>query len=320
METALIALAFAAGFLLTFGINLVTADILTAQRQRVRKRLEDELQLRQRERARNSLDSLKTPADPVEKFFATAPKPTLRKRFEQLVEDSGLKIRPGQTAALAAGMGLAVGLVVRMTFENWTIAAFAAPFGAGLPLLVLSIFRARRLDKMLSQLPDAFDLMSRTLRAGQTTSQALQAVADEFSAPVADEFGYCYDQQNLGLSPEAALKDLASRTGLLELKIFVLAVTIHRQTGGNLAQLLEKLAGLIRDRYRIRGIIKSLTADGRLQAIILLALPPLMFVVLSLVNREYMSTLYQYPMLLVAMFASMTIGGFWMKRIISFDF
>jgi len=78
-------------------------------------------------------------------------------------------------------------------------------------------------------------------------------VADEFSPPIADEFGFCYDQQNLGLSPEASMRDLARRTGLLELKIFVLAVMVHRQTGGNLSELLEKLATVIRHRYRIRG-------------------------------------------------------------------
>jgi tight adherence protein B len=106
----------------------------------------------------------------------------------------------------------------------------------------------------------------------------------------------------------------------LELKIFVLAVMVHRQTGGNLSELLGKLSKVIRERYRIRGAIKALTAEGRLQGIILMALPPLMLVALLIVNRPYAMTLFEYPALLVGMFISMTIGGFWMHRIISFDF
>jgi tight adherence protein B len=169
-------------------------------------------------------------------------------------------------------------------------------------------------------LPDAFELMARVMRAGQTISQSLQAVADEFSAPVSEEFGYCYEQQNLGLSPEAAMRDLSARTGLLEMKIFVLAVMVHRQTGGNLADLLDKLGSIIRSRYQIRGKIKALTMEGRLQAVILLALPPFLFLAILFVNRPYATVLFQYPLLLIATCVSMTFGGIWMNRIINFDF
>jgi len=320
MDNLFLILAFVAGFLLTFGVNLMLADVFEANRQRVRKRLEEELLMRQRERARKSVGR-QDPAEMVdEKWLSDQPAPTLRERCLRLVEESGVSLRPRQLAALSLALSLLAGVAAGMLSGLWIVAALAAVMGGALPVLYVFILRMRRLEKLLSQLPDAFDLMSRTLRAGQTTAQALQAVADEFSAPVAEEFGYCYDQQNLGLSPEAAMRDLARRTGLLELKIFVLAVMIHRQTGGNLADLLEKLAAVIRERYRIRGVIKALTAEGRLQAIILLALPPGMLAVLSILNRPYMITLFEYPMLLVGMFAMMTVGGLWMKRIVSFDF
>src|SRR5262249_57164429 len=122
-------------------------------------------------------------------------------------------------------------------------------------------------------LPDAFDLMARVIRAGQTMSQAIQSVADEFDQPLAGEFAYCYEQQNLGLSPEVALRDLARRTGLVEVKIFVLAMLVQQQTGGNLAELLDKLSGVVRERFRVPGKIKALTAEGRMQATVLLVLP-----------------------------------------------
>ncbi len=104
-------------------------------------------------------------------------------------------------------------------------------------------------------------------------AQALQAVADEFAPPIAGEFAYCYEQQNLGLSPETAMRELARRTGLLEVKIFVTAVLVQQQTGGNLAEMLDKLSSIIRERYQLRGKIKTLTAEGRIQGIILLGLP-----------------------------------------------
>ena len=320
METLFIALAFIAGFLMIFGINLSIADVLATNRKRVRKRLEEEFQLRQRERASSSMEYRKMHELASDGLAEAGGDPTLPQRLLRFVEESGVRIRPIQLVAMSTLAAAAAVVLLGLLADRWILAALAVPLAAGLPVLYVSIMRIRRLDKLLSQLPDAFDLMSRTLRAGQTMSQALQAVADEFSAPIAEEFGYCYDQQNLGLSPEAALRDLANRSGLLELKIFVLAVMIHRQTGGNFAELLEKLATVIRDRYRIRGVIKALTADGRLQAVILLALPPAMLVMLSLVNRPYVMTLFEYPMLLVGMFVSMSIGGLWMKRIINFDF
>ncbi len=118
------------------------------------------------------------------------------------------------------------------------VGAIAIP----LPWLYVLLKRHQRLDRLREQLPDAFELMSRVLRAGQTISQAMQAVAEEFSRPISLEFLYCSEQMNLGLSPEQALRILGQRTGLLEIKIFILSVVVHRNTGGNLAELLDKLS------------------------------------------------------------------------------
>jgi tight adherence protein B len=173
---------------------------------------------------------------------------------------------------------------------------------------------------MLSQLPDAFDMMSRTMRAGQTFLQAMQSVAEEGSPPLSTEFAYCYDQQYLGMSVEAALRDLARRTGLLELKIFVLAVLVHRQTGGNLSDLLDKLSHVIRERYRIAGVISALTAEGRAQAYVLLALPVVLFMAMYVLNREYAQLLLEVPALLITTAGFMLLGALWMKKIINFGY
>jgi tight adherence protein B len=157
------------------------------------------------------------------------------------------------------------------------------------------------------------------MRAGQTISQAMQSVADDFSSPVADEFGYCCDQQNLGLSPESSLHALARRTGIMEIKIFVLAVMVHRQSGGNLAELLDKLSTVIRERDRIRRDMQALTAEGRMQMLILLALPPMFLLALYMLNRPYVSILFDYPSLLWGTATTMLVGALAMQSIINFE-
>jgi tight adherence protein B len=213
-------------------------------------------------------------------------------------------------------LGAVCGLL-RQSLVTGVVGALA---GAALPLLYVQFKRNARLEKLRSQLPDAFDLMGRVIRAGQTVSQGLLAVADEFPQPIAGEFSYCYEQQNLGLSSEDTFRDLGRRTGLLEIKIFVLALLVQQQTGGNLAELLDKLAAIVRDRYRIRGQIKSLTAEGRLQGAVLLALPLGMFLIMMVINRDYASVLLLHPYLIVGTLISEALGAIWIRSIVNFDF
>ncbi|NBO91017.1 MAG: hypothetical protein EBV06_01680 [Planctomycetia bacterium] len=162
--------------------------------------------------------------------------------------------------------------------------------------------------------------MARVLRAGQTSTQALQAVSDEFSPPLSTEFQYCFEQQNLGLSAELSLRDLAKRTGLLEMKIFVLGMLVQQQTGGNIAELVEKLATVIRGRQRIQGKIAALTAEGRIQAAILLLLPPVMFCILLIASPGYPLILFKYPSVIVGIAISELIGAVWIRQIVDFNF
>jgi tight adherence protein B len=151
-------------------------------------------------------------------------------------------------------------------------------------------------------------------------SQALQAVADEFDQPISGEFSYCYEQQNLGLPSELALRELARRTGLLEVRIFVVALLVQQQTGGNLAELLDRLAAVIRERFRIRGKIKALTAEGRLQAVVLLAMPFVVLLILLALNRNYAQVLLDRPGLLGGMCFFEVLGALWIRKIVNFNF
>jgi tight adherence protein B len=316
----LMLLTFLAVVMAIAGGYSIFSDLYLRDRSRISQRVDDELRRRQRERAqRSELFKNLAPMTP-ESAEGMEPAPTVRQRLEALLEQSGLDLSVERLLLIVAGVGLGLGLIAGLVRQSIFIGVIGALVGAALPFLYVLFKRQMRLEKMLSQLPDSFDLMARAIRAGQTTAQALLAVADEFEPPIAAEFAYCYEQQNLGLSSEVAMRDLARRTGLLEIKIFVLALLVQQQTGGNLAELLEKLATLIRERYRLRGKIRALTAEGKFQAGVLLALPPALFGIIMILNRDYAVILFQYPWLLGGMIIAEVLGALWIRKIINIDY
>ena len=216
-------------------------------------------------------------------------------RLQIWIDQSGVRVSAWALIAMSIALSVLPTLTVYIVTSSPFLAVPLLLLG-GIPVGIVNYSRSKRANKLRDQLPDALELMSRMLRAGQTIPQSIRGIADEFSQPISDEFGYCYEQQNLGMPTDAAMQELAGRTGLLELRILVVALTVHRQAGGNLSELLDKLAAVIRDRHRIQGQIRALTADGRMQAAILLGLPPFLMVVLSIVNRDYITILFQFPL------------------------
>lgn len=311
---------FVAGVLIVVAAYSLFSDLFLRDRSRVGKRVDEELRRKQRERAKQSSLFKNLGVLPPGFTGDDDVRPSLAERFQAMVEQSGLDLAP-RRLLLYMGIAALVGAGLMTLFGSSLLAVIAVGLvGAAGPYLFVAIKRKARLHKMMGQLPDAFDLMARVIRAGQTMGQALQAVADEFEPPIAAEFAYCYEQQNLGLPPEMALRDLARRTGLLEIKIFVLALLIQQQAGGNLAELLDKLATIIRERFRIRGKISALTAEGRMQAAVLLALPPGMFLIMLVLNREYGAVLFDYPAILAGILVSELLGALWIRKIVNFDF
>ncbi len=320
MSPIMAVLAFFAGFFLIFAINYALADVAEAHRHRYRKRLEQELRLRQKKLARASLADRDLQLAAAADVAELRPRQSLRARLERLISESGVAMRIDQLLVASGCAGLIVLLPCLVMGQHWLLGAALGLAATPLPLAYIALARKQRRDKLLVQLPEAFELMARTLRAGQTMAQGFQTVADEGGPPIAEEFAYCYEQQNLGLSPEAALRDLARRTGLLEIKIFVMAVMIHRQTGGNLSELLDKLSRVIRERAKIRGSVKALTSEGAMQAYILLALPPGMLGIMMTINRPYAVLLFEHYWLLIGAGTSMLLGYLWMRKIVNFDF
>jgi tight adherence protein B len=302
------------------GVYSIVSDLYLRDRTRVSQRVDDEFRKRVRARAQRSVLFKDLRALSTDLAGGDDARQRLKERFEAMVEQSGLDLGPQKLLLIAGGTSLALGLLGGLLRQNILAAGAGAFLGALVPIVYVNNKRNARIEKLLSQLPDAFDLMSRVVRAGQTMSQGLQAVADEFAPPIAGEFAFCYEQQNLGLAPETAMRELARRCGLVELKIFVLAMLVQQQTGGNLAELLDKLAHMIRERYKMRGKIKALTAEGRVQAMVLLGLPPLMFMIMMAMNRTYAAVLLDHPTLIWTIFISETIGGLWIRKIVNFDF
>jgi tight adherence protein B len=313
-------LTFLAVFLAICAGNAVLLDVHSSERKRVRQRVEEQFRAQQRQRARTS--------PLLHDFSKIAAEATAENRADYkigdalkfLLEQSGLDLTVARLMTYAAVSGTTLALGTGLLLGNLLVAVAAGLIGSLIPLAYVKHKRRQRLEKLRNQLPDAFDLMGRVLRAGQTISQAIQAVAEEFSRPISLEFLYCYEQMNLGLPAEAALRELGRRTGLLEIKIFILAVVVHRQTGGNLAQLLDKLAHVVRERFRIRGMITSLTAQGRFQAGILLSLPPFMFLLLMILHYEYEVTLLQFPLMIVLALTMMGAGALWIRKVVNFDY
>lgn len=320
MSIFLVILAFSAGFFLIFALNYALADVAEAHRHRYKMRLEQEMRRRQKKMAQASLDDRDLQAAAAAGMAELAPRQSLKQRLQALLDQSGLAMRVDQFLVICGVLAMLAFLPCVFFGQHWVLGGLLGLAVAPLPLAYVSWLRRRRREKLLAQLPEAFELMSRSLRAGQTMSKALLSVAEESAAPIAEEFGYCQEQMSLGLTAESAMQDLAQRNGLLELKIFVMSMIIHRQTGGNMSVLLDRLSKVIRDRAKIRGSVKALTAEGAMQAYILIALPPGMLAIMMTLNRPYALLLFEYYWLLVAAGVSMFFGWLWMKKIVNFDF
>jgi tight adherence protein B len=193
-------------------------------------------------------------------------------------------------------------------------------FLGALPLLWVLFRRRRRLRAFAAQLPEALEMLARSLRAGQSLGFGLNLVANEMGPPLGKEFGRVFDEQNLGIPLEETLQGLASRIPNLDLKFFVTAVILQRQTGGNLAEILDKIGSLIRDRFQIWGQVQALTGEGRLSGVVLLALPLVLFVAVYQLNPTYLTILFTDPLgkkMLAAAIFMQILGALVIRKIVN---
>jgi len=215
-------------------------------------------------------------------------------------------------------MGVALFIVVRRPI--FMPIAFIA--GATIPIIFLKHKRTARLKKFEEQFPDALDLMARALRAGHAFQTSMGMVADEMPAPVGIEFKKAFEQQNFGLPLREVLDQLAERVSLLDVKFFVTAVTIQRETGGNLAEILDNLAHVVRERFKILRQVRVHTAHGRFTGYVLMALPAALGIVLNFINPEHMDLLFRErmgQMMILGAIVMQTIGYVWIRKVIKIE-
>jgi tight adherence protein B len=209
-----------------------------------------------------------------------------------LQADLAWKIRTFLVVTALSGLALAgLGLA---KWGGWGALA-GGWLGLLIPYKILAHKKKRRLQKFEKQLPEALDLLARGLRAGHAFPTGLQQVAKEMADPLGTEFFKTFREFNHGLDLNTALLNLCHRIDLRDLSFFTTAVLIQRETGGNLTDILEKIAALIRERFKLRNQVKALTAEGRLSGLILLLLPPVIVAILMVINPEYESHLFHHP-------------------------
>lgn len=238
-----------------------------------------------------------------------------------MLTQSGTGIEPAQLGLMTLAFGGVAGvlsfLFVPPAFKLLSI--FAVLLAAPLPLVYVWWKRNKRLDNFGAQLPAAMDLMGQALRAGQSLPSAIQLVAEQMAEPLGPEFQTAFEQQNLGVTISDSLKDMTERVPNLDLRFFATAVILQRQTGGDLAEILDKIGHLTRERFQIKGQIQALTGEGRISGIVLLGLPPVLFIVMLRLNYDYVMTLFEHELgqwMLGGAILLQFVGAFAIKKII----
>ena len=216
-------------------------------------------------------------------------------RLKRVLDQADVEITVTRLIMFSLMAGLLAGLAASVLTISLPVIVACGISGAIIPFVHVFWKRKKRFDKFLEHLPDALELMSRALSAGHAFSEALHMVSVEMPEPISKEFRKTYEEQNLGLSLKLALENLTQRMPLLDLRLCVTVVMIQRETGGNLAEILEKVAHTIRERFRILGDLKTLTTSSRLSAWLLCGLPIGVAVAVSAMNPEYMSILWKDP-------------------------
>ena len=216
-------------------------------------------------------------------------------RLRTYTAQAGMEVLPGKLILITAVLGLGPYIVVPYFYPSTILAVIAGVVGASLPWVYLAFKRSARLRAFERVFPEAVDLLGRAVRAGHAFTTGLEMVSTELPEPVAGEFKLVFDEQSFGLPLRDALTNFAERVPIVDVRFFVTALLIHKETGGNLAAILDDLASVIRDRFKLLRDVRVRTAQGRLTAGILIALPPSMVLIMRGLNPDYVNVLFTDP-------------------------
>jgi len=241
-------------------------------------------------------------------------------RLDRFILQAGLDWTVSSLLLACAALGVfAFFVLASLAHQSAALALAGGALGAALPLLYLQYQRGRRLSRMERQLPEALDLVTRALRAGHSFASGVQMIGEEMADPIATEFRMVADEVNFGVSLQQALTNLSERVPLTDLRFFVVAVLIQRDSGGNLTEVLSNLSRLIRDRLKLYARVRVLSSEGRLSAWILGLMPFALAGLINAFNPEFMSPLWEDPMGLVVvkyMLGLMAVGVLILRKIV----
>lgn len=279
--------------LLCYGIYQVISESKTS----TRKKLQDRLRGQSAKSPEKELQSILRRGAMDKGGFADAVigKLSIVPKFQAMLDQADLPWSAASTLMNLTGVALLVMFGALILGFHPAVGAACAMGVFLLPVLVMNFLRKRRLNKLTNQLPDVFEMMSQSLRAGHSLPGSIQMIEEQMPRPISTEFGRVYHEQNLGVKVEDALLSMADRVESLDVRFFVTAVLIQRQTGGDLAQVLDNIAHVIRERIELQGLVRGLTAEGRLSGWVLFALPAVVFLGSMYMNRDYAMVLLEDP-------------------------
>lgn len=240
-------------------------------------------------------------------------------RLRNFIGQAGMKVRAGKLILTSGVIGLVAYEVAQVFYGTfWISLAIGVP-AALAPFIFVVIMRARRMAAFDREFPEVIELLSRSVRAGHSFTSGMEIVASDLPEPAATEFRVTFDEQRYGLPLRDALMNLCERVPSVDVRLFVIALLVQKETGGNLAEILDNLAHVIRERFRIKGEIRVRTAQGRMTAGILMALPLIMMIMLHSLDPEYLSILFTDKLgqlLLITAGIMQVVGAFVVWRIV----
>ncbi len=243
--------------------------------------------------------------------------------FERTLYLSGVGLTPVVAALILILLTFTAGSAVYVWSANIPLTVLAGVVTAAAATGYVLYQKASRIKKMQQQFPAALDILARAVRAGESLEEAIALAAEATRAPLSQEFQRCAKHLDMGLSLQAAMKSLTARTGLLDIRIFATTLSIHRDAGGSLPSVLERLAAVIRDRMEYQRQLKSVTSAGRFSVLTIAAIGPLLFAYLFLIQPDYGKSMWEDPIgrwLLVVAVVSQLIGLLWVSRILKSDY
>jgi tight adherence protein B len=239
--------------------------------------------------------------------------------IQKMLTQGGLSLRAGNFLGYSALAGVVASVLAYAISKRIEVAWVALVIGFLLPYFYASFRRNKRFEKFEELFPEAIDTLARAVRAGHAFTTALEMITNEVAEPVAGEFRQLYEEQKFGMPVRDALLNLTERMPLVDVKFFVTAVMLQRETGGNLAEILDNLSYVIRERFKIQRQVRVYTAQGRLTMALLMGMPPIIVVVMLLLNPSFIRPLFSDPIghtLLVGGIILQTIGYFVIRKIV----